>query len=564
MSDSLATEQCRVYEERASDRNAKFSTDWQVLSQYFLPSQSDVNVEKTESYVGWTDKIFDTTAIQANQTLAAGQRNWLTPSTEPWAEYQPPTDIKEDGDDAAQWLAKASDITMSELARSNFYSIVNMGYLGVGVFGTDTIFCEEGKKTALNFRHAKINTYTIAEDDEGVVDSVHRLFEMTGRQVKQFFTEEELSDKMAKELKGGKGLDKKYKILHAVFPRADSQRLDKRADGANKPVASVYIDYDSKCTLREGGYDEMPYICQRFSKWGTGSVWGFSPAYMALPEARQLNYVVQYTDALTELQAYPRLLIPSNLAGDVDLRAGGQTPFDPMQPEGLPREWATIGSIQSANELKEEKRTAINTIFYVDIFKRLGTNPLLDKKMTAFEISRREAEDLNQFTPAFDRRIPEFLNPLLRRVFGILFRAGKFGRPPASMMKDLGGGKAGLQMPEIVITSRIAMALKALQNRGVETTFAFLAPFGEAHPEIYDNFDIDGVVRDYARNSGVSPDLLKPMRDMQKMRQQRAAQIQQQQAMQNAQALGKAGAGLGKSPDWLQGAAKDAVQGAAA
>lgn len=562
MGDKLAEEQIRVNEGRKADRDGKFASDWQTLSQYFLPSESDVNTEKTEGITGWTDRIFDTTAIQANQTLAAGQRNWLTPSTEPWAEFQPPTEIKSDGDEASQWLAKASDVAMSELARSNFYSIVNMAYLGVGVFGTDLIWCEEGKKTALNFRHSKIKTYTIAEDDEGVVDSVHREFELTGRQAKQMFTDDELGEDIMREIKGGKGLDKKIKFLHAVFPRKDSERLDKRADGANKPVASVYIAIDKKRTVRESGYDEMPAICQRFSKWGTGSVWGFSPSYTALPEARQLNYVVQYTDALAELHAYPRFLKPSNLVGDIDLRSGGETAYDPMAGElGLPREWATVGEYKLALDLIESKRNAINQIFYVDIFKRLGSNPLLDKKMTAFEISRREAEDLNQFTPAFDRRIPEFLNPLLRRVFGILYRAGKFGKAPAGLMQKLPGGKSGLVFPEIVITSRIAMALKALQNRGLESTMAFWAPFGEQHPEIYDNLDIDKSFKDHARNSGTSPDLLRSEKGVAQIRQQRSAQVQKQQALEAAEKMGKAGAGLGKSPEFMQNAVKEKLGG---
>jgi len=560
MADKLAEEQLRIYEERKAQRDGKFMSGWQTLSQYFLPSESNVNVDKTEDVVGWTDRIFDTTAIQANQTLAAGQRNWLTPSTEPWAAYEPPEELHEEGDEGAQWLAKASDKAMTSFNGSNFYSVVNMGYLGVGVFGTDLIFCEEGKVQALNFRHCKIGTYTIAEDDEGVVDSVHREFELSGRQAKQMFGEDALPDKMLDQMRGGKGLDKKFKFLHAVFPRADSDRLDKRADGANKPIASVYISIEFKLVVRESGYDEMPYLCSRFMKWGTDSPYGFSPAYLALPDARQLNYVVQYTDALAELLAYPRILRPSNLEGDVDLRAGGVTTFNIDNPQGIPKEWATVGNLSAADKMKEEKRAAINQFFYVDIFKRLGSNPLLDKKMTAFEISRREAEDLQQFTPAFDRRVTEFLNPLLKRVFGILYRAGKFGQAPDSLMQPVGQNKKGLVMPQIVITSRISMALKALQNRGTETTFGFMQPMLEQHPELLDNWDIDAVARDYSKNAGMSPDLVRTIKIRDQIRASRQQQMKAQQAMGLAVQAGKAGAGLGKAPQFMQDAAQQSMQ----
>jgi len=278
MADLLANEQLNKYESARSKRSAIFDSDWQTISQYFLPQESDINVTKTEGITGWTDRIFDTTAIQAAQTMAAGQRNWLTPSSEPWAQFEPPESMRTGGDDAAIWLGKASDITMQELARSNFYSVMNIAYLHVGIFGTDCIFCEEGKAAALNFRNTKVGTYTIEENDEGVVDTVRREFKLTGRQAIQMFGEDALPDKMRTAIKG-KGQDRSFDFVHAVFPREDSQRLPNREDGANKPIASVYISKDFRECVSVSGYDEMPYLVSRFAKWGTDSPWGYSPAY---------------------------------------------------------------------------------------------------------------------------------------------------------------------------------------------------------------------------------------------------------------------------------------------
>ena len=351
MADLLANEQLNKYESARSKRSSVFDSDWQTISQYFLPQESDINVTKTEGITGWTDRIFDTTAIQAAQTMAAGQRNWLTPSSEPWAQFEPPESTRTGGDDAAIWLGKASDITMQELARSNFYSVMNIGYLHVGIFGTDCIFCEEGKKEALNFRNTKIGTYTIDENDEGIVDTVRREFKLTGRQTVQMFGEDNLPDKMKTQVKGGKGMDRSFDFVHCVFPREDSQRLPNREDGSNKPIASVYISKDFRECVRISGYDEMPYLVSRFAKWGTDSPWGYSPAYLALPDVRQVNYVTEYLDSLAELHAVPRVIVPSNLEGDVDLRAGGITTAG-LEPFKFTKAKLGISLIDSGKDTK--------------------------------------------------------------------------------------------------------------------------------------------------------------------------------------------------------------------
>jgi len=315
----------------------------------------------------------------------------------------------------------------------------------------------------------------------------------------------------------------------------------------------------SQC-VSVSGYDEMPYLCSRFAKWGTDSPWGYSPAYLALPDVRQINYITQYTDALAELKAYPRILVPSNLDGDVDLRAGGVTTWDINEPNGRPAEWATIGDYRMGMELIANKKEMINEAFFVNMFKMLGSDPLIDKKMTAYEISQRLAEKLEQFTPVFDRRVTEFLNPLLRRVFGILYRQGKFGQAPDSLLVQSGVNTRGLVLPEITITSRISLALKALQNRGTEQLFQFMQPVMQLKPEIADNINFDKTIRSYASNSGMDAELLRSDREVQQLRQQRMKLQQQQQALQAAEQLGKAGKGLGGSPDFVQDAAKNAMQ----
>lgn len=566
MRDDLAEEELKKYAALCEKRDYIFKDDWQSISNYFLPQDSDIQVEKTEGVSGWTDQIYDTTPIQAAQTFASGDYNWLTPPQQPWAEYVAPREMKAD-DDAIRWLGQCSDIVMMELARSNFYSIRALSALGIGVFATDFMLCEEGKRTTLNFRHAKIGTYAIEEDDEGIVDTTRREFELTYRQIEMMFSHpgDEIPQKMSDQAKGSKGGQKRFKVLHSIFPRGDSERLPGRQDGPNKPFASVYISVEFKTCMRISGYDEQPALVPRFAKWGTESPWGFGPAYLALPDARQLNYMAQYMDAAAELHLYPRVRIPDNLEGDVDLRAGGITVYDSGNPKAQPEEWGTISDYKLGLDLMQKKRDQINEAFFVPAFKLLNSQPLLDKEMTAYEISQRLAEQLQNFTPALGRRVPEFINPLMRRVFGICYRAGKFPPPPDSMLQQLGAGRRGLVMPDILITSRISDALKALKNRGTQETFQFVAPLAENKPELWDNFVLDDVVTEYGHNSGMAPDLFRPKEgpnSIAALRAQRAKIAQQQRAAQLAEQIGKAGKGLEQSPDFMKDQAKEAFEGA--
>lgn len=559
MPDALAKEQLRIHSNLTAKRKSERDDDWQYIAQYALPQESDIITTKTEGVSGWTDRIFDTTLIQSVETLGAGLFNWWTPPNQPWAEYGVPKKMKlKDDDTGVQWLGDASDSIMEEFGRSNLYAVKAQGDLGLAAFATDLIIMDESESGAelFNFVHCKIGTYTIEEDYKGLVDTVRREIKMTYRQVCQKFNKpgDTIPENMEKQSKGEQGKQKLFTILHCIFPREDSKRLAGRKDGASKPVASVYVSVEFQETMRESGYDESPILCRRFKKWVT--VWGYGPAYLALPDARQVNYVQQYLDARAEQHAYPRVLIPDNLEGDVDLRAGGVTTWDSSNPNAKPEEWALGGTdYQLGLEMQEGRRKAIRDACYNDVFKLLNSQPLIDKKMTAFEISQRLAEQLQNISAVDVRSVMEFINPCMKRAFGIAFRAGRLGQAPHSLMQAVGPGKHGLVMPEVIATSRFNDALRALKNRGTEETFAFVAPLAEQKPELWDNFDMDVSIVGYGRNTGMAPDNIRPKKgpnSVEAIRTQRAKIQQQARAAQLAETMGKAGKALGGAPQEMQ------------
>jgi hypothetical protein len=566
----VAKHEMARFEKLESTRKQVFDSVWQTLSQYNLPNLSDINETKTEDSTGWMDRIFDTTAIEAARTCTTGQCNWAIPSAEPWFQWSPPDELDLDDDDEAnRWCGICTDIALKELARSNYYRVSGMQIKSRTVFGTGHMHIEEGIDSLLNCTARKIGTYCVALNDDGIVDTVYSKFKLTARVAAQKFGEENLGGKVKKALeqKDGKGLDTEFWFLHVIRPRGEMDRDPRKIDAANKPIASLYIQFDDKFVCKEGGYDEMPDSVTRFDEWGSETPWGYSPAFETLPNARQLNYIVRFQDAQYELRANPRILTPATLFGQIDLRPGGVTPYDPNVANGAkPEEWMTEADVHSTEESAEKKRMAVNRLYYVDVFRALASMMEQYKKPpTAYQVQQVLGERLEQLSPMFGRLITEKCGPDLKRVFGILFRAGKFPRAPRSMIVPGPDGRSGrLAMPEITYTSRLALALKALQNRATLDTFELLTNVATnmQRPDVLDSFDLDHAIRGFAINQGMSPRYIRPMQDVLKLRKARADQMQKQQSLEATEKLAGAAGKLGKAPQKLQDAVSDQIPGA--
>jgi hypothetical protein len=521
-----------------------WDTLWQQIADYVMPRKSQVTTKKTEGIEGFTDDIYDMTVIRANMTLAAGQLNYVTPATDRWFAFEAPEELKaQGGDEAGRWYQACTEIAFRELARSNFYLEIHELFLDRGAFGTSIIFAEEGKRVTLNFQNWEVGTYSIAEDDEGVVDTVFREFELTCRQAVQKFGIENVGEQCAKcyEDKKGVGLDRKFTFVHAVFPRADSDRMPGKQDGPNKAIASVYISVADKCCVRVGGYDEAPAAVSRFLKWGK-TPYGYSPSIEALPTVKQVNFIEKQMDALAELAAFPRILIPDGLEGDVDLRSGGVTVFDPNNPNGVPKEWATQGRYDVGLQRVEAKQRQIEEAFHVTLFKMFAER---EKQMTAREVIERVQEKLVQFSPTFARMTTELLNPLLERVFGILFRAGKFPDPPEAVFVATPDG-VSLPLPQVSYTSKIALAIKALENQSFLQFVEVVAPLVQVDPTVMDAINTDKAMKGLARNLSLPIDWMRTDEEIAAIRQQRQEAAEAQAGAEQAKLVA--------------GAAKDASQ----
>ncbi len=86
------------------------------------------------------------------------------------------------------WLQQAVGIMFDKvfnIAESNFITSVHELYLDLGAYGTAVIFVEDKPGKPIGFRSFHLADCYVAENHEGVVDTVYRRYKHTARQLMQ-------------------------------------------------------------------------------------------------------------------------------------------------------------------------------------------------------------------------------------------------------------------------------------------------------------------------------------------------------------------------------------------
>lgn len=522
------------YSKAKESRDCLAST-WREISDYGKPQRQDIGLDPSADNspdMVRLAALFDSTMIEANQTYAAGCMSWMTPSETTWFSYDAPFAIAHD-DNAKRWFSVCTDIARQVLASTNFYESIHESYLEDGAFGTCGMLIEEDERFGVRFEPLRIGEYCVMENAFGLVDTVFREMKFSERQAVEKFGENKVHPETARLVnENAKECDQERVYLHIVMPRTDAERVPGKVDSGNMPWASIYIDVKHKHVCRESGAWEMPIPVHRHMIWWYRG-WGFSPGMQALADARQLNAMQQYLDALIEKQVSPPVLLPHHHEGAVDLRAGGVTYF---KDEGsIPRFWPNPGNYIVGQDRTEFRKEQINRAFHVELFQALASVPV-GKEMTAAEIHMRQRDRLTLFSPTFARKNSELNTPIMRRVFAILMRIGAFPPPPPGLVQMNADGLPYLPDPEITYTSRLALQMKAIHNEAFLRTMEMVGPMFEFVPDVIDNLETDQIFRMIYRNEGASEDGLRPERDVAAMRQARAMQQAAIEAEESAHA----------------------------
>ena len=495
-----------------------WESHWQEILDYVMPRKAEITFLRSRGEKR-TEVLFDSTAITANNLLAASLQGTLTSPSLPWFSLKLRDDDTNKIRDVQIWLEDTARRMYAVFNESNFNTEVHEMYLDLCSVGTSAIFIEEANegfvKGGLHFNTLHIAEYFIQENTKGTVDTLYRKYKMTARQAVQEFGEDNLGTKVKEAVKDKP--DTQFNFIHAVEPTEDYER----ATGETKtklPVSSCHVCFEDKMVVRLGGYNEFPYLVPRWAK-ATGEIFGRSPAYNALPDIKTLNKAVEIgLKAWAKAIDPPLLVTDDGVIGRVRMTPGGvtvvrsDTAIKPLQ----------IGSNWQITDLKENQlRTAIRQAFYSDQLQ-LQEGP----QMTATEVQVRYELMQRLLGPTLGRFQTEFLNPLIERVFAIMMRAGALTPRPSEI--------EGANM-DIEYVGPLARSQRMEEAIAVERLYQLALQVVQVDPTVMDVINHEQAIRMRATLLGVPKTVLRSEDEVAEIREQRAAAQQQAQEQAMAQ-----------------------------
>lgn len=398
---------------KAKERRAAWEAHWQECYDFALPLR-DAVLHQPVPGEKKGDRLFDGTAPDAVDQLAASLLSELTPPWAQWFGLAAGTDLSpEEREAAGPLLDKAAAVLQSHFDRSNFAVEMHQCYLDVVTGGTASLLFEEappGEPSAFRFTAVPLGQVVLEEGAEGRLDTTFRRSELTMAGLKVRFPAAELPAALLKRAE--EDPDARFGVIEAVVPAAGGHGF--------RYAAVLDGNGDDETVLAEGRFGLSPFINFRWLK-APGEAYGRSPVMKALPDIKTANKVVELvlknaTIAVTGIwQADDDgVLNPANIKlvpGTIIPKAVGSAGLQPLEAPG---------------------RFDISQLVLDDLRARIRHALLADKlgqpdapRMTTTEVLERSAEMARLLGATYGRLQSELLTPLIMRAIAILRRRGE-------------------------------------------------------------------------------------------------------------------------------------------
>ncbi len=397
--------------ESARRRRSNWEKLWQNCYDFALLQRGGFTHDERPG-ASRTEKIYDATAMDAADQLAASLLANLTPSWSQWFGLKPGPDLSpEDAEALAPVLEKAAKTIQAHFDRSNFSVEIHQCYLDLVVGGTASLYFEEsepGGFSAFRFSSVPLTQVVLEEGESGYLDGAFRALELTLEQLSVRYPFAEIPSEVIKE--AGRDPQARFKVLESVLP------------------SGLVYDFTALLTevsggphlLHAGRFEQSPVINFRWLK-SPGEIYGRSPIMKALPDIKTANKVVELilknaSIAVTGIwQADDDgVLNPANIEltpGSIIPKAIGSKGLQPLE---MP------GRFDVSQLMLDSLQVRIRHALLTD---RLS--PINGPRMTATEVLERSAEMSLLLGATYGRLQSELLTPLITRAFSILRRRGE-------------------------------------------------------------------------------------------------------------------------------------------
>lgn len=518
---------------------------WETIEQFVTPYRGQFFQDQTSEHEqAWRQRqIFDSTAVNACQTLAASIHGSITSPAYRWFDLQFRVDSLNQSQEAKEWLDDTADRIYNALQESNFNLEISECYTDLVSYGTSVVLEEftgdelTGEDIELEFSAVPIKEAYFEEDHKGGISTFYRRLMWTPSQIISKFGEENVPEKINALQAQGK-LDR-MEVVYCIWKRKGIDYDGGIVAVEKRPYAFKYILKDGAESLGdEGGYYEMPAYAPRWRKTSE-SKWGNSPAMVALADVLTLNNLVELILRSAEKVIDPPLKVTERgLLSDVDLQPGGLNVVRDTTNELIPL--TTNARFDVSQLTKQDLIQSIEQAFYMDQLQ-LKNSPA----MTATETMARMELMQRALGPTLGRLQSDLLDPLISRTLNILSRSGQLKEMPEDLKQ---GGDI-----DVAYVGALSRSQKMDSIINVERYLGLLGGIAEFKPEVLDLFNQDKAARDLGVDLNVPAAYLNSEEDVQAIRKQRAEVQQAQQEAELMQQGGKGVQEMAKGAEAMQG-----------
>jgi hypothetical protein len=503
-------------------QQANFRSLWNVTAQYVMPAWDNFIGEFAEG-VNRNTRIFDSTAILANERFSAVMEALLTPRSQIWCKLIPDDEALIDVPSVQAYMDSVNKILFAARyhPEANFASQTDECYMSLGAFGNNLLFIDENIGKCLRYRSVPLSELCWALNHQGSVDTVFRKFRYSAKQAVDHWGIDRVPAGVAKAF-ASQNPYQEQEFLHVIKPNAD--HVPYAYGDKGKAFECWYIYLGTKAVIERSSYRTFPCAVGRY-RVAPREHYGRGPATTCLPDIRTANEMVK-----TALRAGqkavdpPILLAEESILNNFNQRPGANN-YGMVSQDGKPLAlpFESKGNWEVAKEQMADTRQTVRDTFLNDLWRTLNENP----NMTATQALLLAQEKAELIAPIMGRQQSEFLGPLIHREIDILSEAGQLPQPPMELVRS----KKGLK---ISYTSPMANAMRAEEGTAIMNTISDIANMANLDKSVLYIMDLHDAAREMASIRGVPAKLMRTEEQIQELMEK--AQQDQQEAQTAAAA----------------------------
>lgn len=501
----------------AKQERAREEPVWRELSRLLRPDGNIFGPNERRERDG-ADDPFDSTPLYSLDDFVGGTFTKAINPAERWFELATGDKDLTQWKPVKEWLWAYADVVYGSLhpGRDNFYLHAPAWIADTGGFGSGFMWQEElvGQRSIISKNIPIGESYKLV-DANGATERYHREFTLKGHQAKAKYLR--LADtSMFNDTQD-------YVFVLALYPNPDYKPGNPFARYMR--YRSCYVCERVQDFAVEQGYNSFPLHEIEWSP-RSGRAWATGPGHNALADMRANDEVARAIIVGTQFDAEPMWWAPDeDVMTAADIAPGNVLYGDAIRDKPPAQIIERAKQMQLPLQLRQDLQNQIRKAFHFGLSQVMANRP----QMTAQEVMAYNADELKLLAPHLVR-IQRGLASFVARRAQLLQKMGMVPPPPPELLQ------AGAAV-NIEFVSPFAKAQKAEAAKGVLGWVNSKVQLQEAtsDPEWTDDIDKDGVSAVLHDAMSGDPSVRLDPREVSAKRQNRAAAMQQQQQVEQAE-----------------------------